>query len=170
MMMTTARGAGAARDASSATTRACVIETDARDSFATSQAMIESLSVVAAPDGTAAGALSASAISDHAGNIWGQSEHFPGFNAEEAKNLMALFADPIERASEGIIVGGSRYVFLNGGDDAGVVRGKRGSTHGIVVKKTKTALVIGIHGDNLETRQVSAHVEQFGDYLASQGM
>ena len=63
--------------------------------------MIESLSVVAAPDGTAAGALSASAISDHAGNIWGQSEHFPGFNAEEAKNLMALFADPIERASEG---------------------------------------------------------------------
>ena len=125
---------------------------------------------VAAPDGTAAGALSASAISDHAGNIWGQSEHFPGFNAEEAKNLMALFADPIERASEGIIVGGSRYVFLNGGDDAGVVRGKRGSTHGIVVKKTKTALVIGIHGDNLETRQVSAHVEQFGDYLTSQGM
>lgn len=162
---------GAARAASSATMGCvCVIETDARVSFATSQAMIESLSVVAAPDGTAAGALSASAISDHAGNIWGQSEHFPGFNAEEAKNLMALFADPIERASEGIIVGGSRYVFLNGGDDAGVVRGKRGSTHGIVVKKTKTAFVIGIHGDNLETRQVSAHVEQFGDYLASQGM
>ena len=34
----------------------------------------------------------------------------------------------------------------------------------------RTAEVIGIHGDNLETRQVSAHVEQFGDYLASQGM
>lgn len=83
---------------------------------------------------------------------------------------MALFANPIDRASEGIVIGGSRYVFLNGGDEDGVVRGKRGSEHGVVVVKTKTAFVIGIHGDNLETRQVSAHVEQFGDYLSSQGM
>ena len=138
--------------------------------FVSSQAMIESLSVVAAPDGTAAGALSACCIADHAGNVWGQSEHFPGFNAEEAEGLMALFADPIERASAGIVIGGSRYVFLNGGDEYGVVRGKRGAEHGVVVKKTKTAFVIGIHGNNLETRQVSAHVEQFGDYLAGQGM
>lgn len=131
--------------------------------------MIESLSVIAVPDGDAA-ALSACCIADHAGNVWGQSAQFPGFNADEARAVMALFADPIERASEGITIGGSRYVFLNGGDDYGVVRGKRGAQHGVVIKKTKTAFVIGIHGDNLETRQVSAHVEQFGDYLASQGM
>ena len=37
----------------------------------------------------------------------------------------------------------SRYVFLNGGDDYGVVRGKRGAQHGVVIKKTKTAFVIG---------------------------
>ena len=55
-------------------------------------------------------------------------------------------------------------------ENAHLVRGKRGAQHGVVIKKTKTAFVIGIHGDNLETRQVSAHVEQFGDYLASQGM
>jgi len=132
--------------------------------------MIDSLSVVTAADGSAAGALSACAIGDQVGNLWGQSEHFPGFNAEEASALQALFADPGAKASEGIVVGGTRYVFLNGGDDDGVVRGKKGAQHGIVVKKTKTAFVIAIHGDNLETRQVSAHVEQFGDYLASQGM
>ena len=87
--------------------------------------MIESLSVVAAPDGTAAGALERVRHLGPPGTFWGQSEHFPGFNAEEAKNLMALFADPIERASEGIIVGGSRYVFLNGGDQAGRSREAR---------------------------------------------
>ena len=134
------------------------------------QAMIESLSTVRASDAESSGALSACAIADHAGNIWGQSEHFPGFNADEAAKLNELFADPIARASEGIVVGGTRYVFLSGGDDYGVVRGKKGADYGVVVKKTKTAFVIGIHGNNLETRQVSAHVEQFGDYLAGQGM
>ena len=82
--------------------------------------MIESLSVIAVPDGDAA-ALSACCIADHAGNVWGQSAQFPGFNADEARALMALFADPIERASEGITIGGSRYVFLNGGDDLSLI-------------------------------------------------
>jgi len=134
------------------------------------QAMIDSLRAVSAGEGEASGALAACAITDHVGNIWGQSELFPGFNAEEAANVRALFADPVGRASEGVVVGGTRYVFLSGGDDFGVVRGKRGSEYGVVIKKTKTAFVIGIHGNNLETRQVSAHVEQFGDYLAQQGL
>jgi hypothetical protein len=56
--------------------------------------MIDSLSVVTAADGSAVGALSACAIGDQVGNLWGQSEHFPGFNAEEASALQALFADP----------------------------------------------------------------------------
>ena len=134
MMMTTERGAGAARDASSATTRARVIETDARDSFATSQAMIESLSVVAAPDGTA-GALSASAISDHAGNIWGQSEHFPGFNAEEAKRigLVSEVCEDVEAramalammlaSKSPLAVRGTKRVLLRARDEPDVARG-----------------------------------------------
>ena len=148
----------------------CTDECFARARTRPTQAMIESLSTVRASDAESSGALSACAIADNAGNIWGQSEHFPGFNADEAAKLNELFADPIARASEGIVVGGTRYVFLSGGDDYGVVRGKKGADYGVVVKKTKTAFVIGIHGNNLETRQVSAHVEQFGDYLAGQGM
>lgn len=64
-----------------------------------------------------------------------------------------------------------QYVYLNGSDeDGGVVRGKRGTEYGLVVKKCKTCFVIGIHGNNLETRQCSAHVEGFGEYLVGQGM
>lgn len=40
---------------------------------------------------------------------------------------MVLFVDFIECVSEGIIIGGLCYVFFNGGDDYGVVRGKRGA-------------------------------------------
>ena len=65
----------------------------------------------------------------------------------------------------------TQYVYLNGSDeDGGVVRGKRGTEYGLVVKKCKTCFVIGIHGNNLETRQCSAHVEGFGEYLIGQGM
>lgn len=64
-----------------------------------------------------------------------------------------------------------QYVYLNGSDeDGGVVRGKRGTEYGLVVKKCKTCFVIGIHGNNLETRQCSTHVEGFGEYLVGQGM
>ena len=49
----------------------------------------------------------------------------------------------------------TQYVYLNGSDeDGGVVRGKRGTEYGLVVKKCKTCFVIGIHGNNLETRQM----------------
>ena len=65
----------------------------------------------------------------------------------------------------------TQYVYLNGSDeDGGVVRGKRGTEYGLVVKKCKTCFVIGIHGNNLETRHCSAHVEGFGEYLIGQGM
>jgi hypothetical protein len=180
------------------------------------QEMIENLQTVALPDGTQLGMLSACAICDLQGNLWGQSEGFPGIATDEAQKLMELFADPFSHCANGIYIGGTKvyyvsylfffassssssgstsvvflflnfsqkknthknsfcftkqYVYLNGSDeDGGVVRGKRGTEYGLVVKKCKTCFVIGIHGNNLETRQCSAHVEGFGEYLVGQGM
>ena len=177
------------------------------------QEMIENLQTVTLPDGTQLGMLSACAICDLQGNLWGQSDRFPGIATDEAQKLMELFADPFSHCANGIYIGGTKvcihrrslflkvcafvpffvffllllstsskysralistftqYVYLNGSDeDGGVVRGKRGTEYGLVVKKCKTCFVIGIHGNNLETRQCSAHVEGFGEYLIGQGM
>ena len=61
-------------------------------------------------------------------------------------------------------------VFLNGGDDYGVVRGKRGAQHGVVIKKTKTAFVIGITAITWRRDKSARTSSSSGDYLASQGM
>ena len=72
------------------------------------QEMTASLAAVTAPDGSLAGQLSAACICDHTGNIWGQTDGFPGVLEGEADKIMALFADPGSNASNGIWLGGTK--------------------------------------------------------------
>ena len=72
------------------------------------QEMIENLQTVALPDGTQLGMLSACAICDLQGNLWGQSEGFPGIATDEAQKLMELFADPFSHCANGIYIGGTK--------------------------------------------------------------
>ena len=74
------------------------------------QEMIENLQTVTLPDGTQLGMLSACAICDLQGNLWGQSDGFPGIATDEAQKLMELFADPLSHCANGIYIGGTKAV------------------------------------------------------------
>ena len=77
------------------------------------QEMIENLQTVALPDGTQLGMLSACAICDLQGNLWGQSEGFPGIATDEAQKLMELFADPFSHCANGIYIGGTKVYYVS---------------------------------------------------------
>ena len=74
--------------------------------------MIENLQNVAIPDGTQLGLLSACAICDLQGNLWGQSEGFPGIASDEAAKLMEIFQDPFKHCASGIFIGGTKVVLI----------------------------------------------------------
>lgn len=60
--------------------------------------------------------------------------------------------------------------FLSIGGDSGVVlRGKKG-TDGITIKKTESALVVGIYGKDAAPGEANTVVENLGDYLKNQGI
>ena len=55
------------------------------------------------------------------------------------------------------------------GDPGNVIRGKKGSA-GVTIKRTLTAMVVGIYGENLMPGQASVAVEDLGDYLKGQNI
>jgi profilin len=59
--------------------------------------------------------------------------------------------------------------FSIGGEANSVIRGKKGPG-GCTVKKTETALVIGVYAPPVSPGDCSVVVENLGDYLAGQGI
>ena len=59
---------------------------------------------------------------------------------------------------------------LIAGETGSVVRGKKGQEEGVTVKKTMTALVIGIYSKGVQPADCNVIVENLGDYLAGQNI
>ncbi len=59
--------------------------------------------------------------------------------------------------------------FSIGGEPGSVIRGKKGPG-GCTIKKTVTALVVGIYGEGVTPGDCSVVVENLGDYLSGQGI
>ncbi|AQK87804.1 Profilin-1 [Zea mays] len=112
--------------------------------------------------------LTSAAIVGHDGATWAQSTAFPEFKAEEMAAIMKDFDEPGHLAPTGLILGGTKYMVIQG-EPGAVIRGKKGSG-GITVKKTGQSLIIGIYDEPMTPGQCNLVVERLGDYLLEQGM
>jgi profilin len=59
--------------------------------------------------------------------------------------------------------------FQIGGEDGAVLRGKAGQG-GITIKKTNSAVVVGIYLTGVQPGDCNVIVENLGDYLIGQGI
>ncbi|EFJ14815.1 hypothetical protein SELMODRAFT_148414 [Selaginella moellendorffii] len=110
--------------------------------------------------------LSSAAILGHDGSVWAQSPNFPAVKPEEITNVMNAFDDSSQLAQNGLYLSGSKYMVIQG--EAGVViRGKKGSA-GVTIKKTSSALVIGLYDEPVAPGECNVVVERLADYLIEQ--
>lgn len=87
-------------------------------------------------------------------------------NTQVAK-MWAAFADQNSLMGS-LFVGGTKYMVI-AGDAGAVLRGKKQQS-GIVIKKTNTAMVIGLFDEGAQPGDCNIVVENLGDYLAGQGI
>ncbi len=146
------------------------------------------------------GQLSSAAIVGQDGGVWAQSVGFPAITKSEVDALLAGLEDPSKLAMTGIVLGGekvralpgdaascrlqltacfgplcrvaqraARQFFSIGGEPGTVIRGKKGPG-GCTIKKTVTALVVGVYSEGVSPGDCSVVVENLGDYLSGQGI
>lgn len=123
------------------------------------------------------GNLFAAAIVGQDGAVWAQSASFPAITADQVTGLMDEFETPGTLASKtGLWIGDLKFMVVQG--DPGVVvrgRARKDEEKGIegkntCIKKTTSALVIGISQDPTPAGDCNVVVENLGDYLTSQGI
>ncbi|KAJ6254618.1 profilin [Anaeramoeba flamelloides] len=110
------------------------------------------------------GHVSMGAIAGFTGNIWAQTN---GMNLknDEVQMIYEGFDDQSRLFEKGIVIGGVKYIFLGGGE---FLKGKKGQD-GVIVYKTKTALVIGIYKEGIQTGNCSSVCGKFADWLIANG-
>lgn len=114
------------------------------------------------------GQLEHAAIVGLNGDVWAQSPNFPELEEKEAEAIVKGLSDQSQLAQNGLFVGGHKYIVL-AGETGAVIRGKMGQT-GITIKKTNTALVIGVYNQTVSAGEANVVVENLGDYLIEQGV
>lgn len=85
----------------------------------------------------------------------------------QVEKLVQGFSDPSVLTSGGLYLGGVKYLSIS--PDPAVIRGKKGQD-GVTVKKTVSALVIGIYGEGVQPADGNVVVENLADYLTNQGI
>ena len=65
--------------------------------------------------------------------------------------------------------GSAAQYMIIGGDPGEVIRGKFGQG-GLTIKRTNSAIVIGIYGEGVQPGDCNVIVENMGDYLQAQGI
>ncbi|QDZ20291.1 profilin [Chloropicon primus] len=114
------------------------------------------------------GKLTAAAIYGQDGGCWAQSAGFPALDADQAKILVTGFSDPGAVAASGIRIGDKKFISI-GGIPGECLRGRKGAG-GCTVKKTNTAMVIGIYDEGVQGGDCNVIVENLGDYLIGQNI
>lgn len=134
--------------------------------FDHSQAYIDQQLMVPLSNGHS---LDHAAICGLDGGIWAQSENFPGLSDTECETILKGFEDIGILGEKGVNIGGNKYMLIASDAEGGVVRGKNGPS-GVTIKKTNSALVIGIHGEKVTPGECNLLVENLADYLKEQGI
>lgn len=128
------------------------------------QTYIDDHLMVDLPNG---GKLTSAAIFGQDGGVWAQSPTFPALSADQVKVLMTGYLDPGALAAGGIKIGDLKFISIGGSPDC--LRGKKGP-NGCTIKKTVSALVIGIYGEGVSPADGNVIVENLGDYLVGQNI
>jgi len=130
------------------------------------QAYIDQQLMMPLPSGRT---LDHAAICGLDGGVWAQSASFPGLSDEEVGNILKGYGDISLLGEKGVTIGGNKYMLIASDVEEGVIRGKNGPA-GVVIKKTVSGLVIGMHGSEVATGECSLVVEKLADYLKDQGI
>lgn len=85
----------------------------------------------------------------------------------QVAKIVKGFTDPSVLATGGLYLGGVKYLSIS--PDPAVIRGKKGQD-GVTVKKTVSALVIGIYGEGVQPADGNIVVENLADYLTNTGI
>merc|ERR1712115_146533 len=104
-------------------------------------------------------------IAGHDGNIWASSA---GFNvtAAELKVILDRYSSTDQLAMNGLMVGGTKYMFLSANDR--VVRARKGQS-GVHCIKTVQALIVCVYEEPVVPEQAATVTEKLGEYLISVG-
>jgi len=109
-------------------------------------------------------------ICGHDGSIWATSKD-PQFQVtpEELKTIIANFDSVPSLASNGIRVGGKKYMYLSSDDrSVKVVRGKK-DQNGVHCIKTSQTFIVCVYEDPMVPEQAAIVTEKLGDYLVGVG-
>lgn len=107
--------------------------------------------------------LSHAAIIGLDGGVWAKDETFPDVTAEEVSNIVKGFDDDQVLIDNGLMIGAEKYQLVQG-EKGAVIRGRKGN-EGVCIKKTDTAMVVGIYGEGVQAGDCNMIVEGLGDYL-----
>ena len=99
------------------------------------------------------------------GAIWAKSSTFD-LRAAEGKTFATNYSNLAHFQGNGIVLGGTKFVFLSGIDR--VLRAKK-NKEGIHCMKTNTAIIIALYEEPATPQEVANIVEKLGDYLVQYG-
>eukprot|EP01091_Cochliopodium_minus_P016210 TRINITY_DN59_c0_g1_i4.p1 TRINITY_DN59_c0_g1~~TRINITY_DN59_c0_g1_i4.p1 ORF type:complete len:127 (-),score=34.74 TRINITY_DN59_c0_g1_i4:48-428(-) len=109
--------------------------------------------------------ITQAAIIGSDGAIWSKSGNL-NLTPQEAKDISAGFRNIPLFQSGGIVLGGTKYMFLRSQDYT--VIGKKGQG-GVHISKTGKAIIIGIYEAPTIPSEAAIVVEKLGDYLMGVG-
>ena len=120
------------------------------------------------------GTLKSAAIIGQDGGLWAKSENFPDASVPQVEAIMGGFSSYEKDGHAGQL--GTTGINFGSGDsavkfqvapgDETVLRGKS-KGGGCCIKKSKTALVVGIYDEPVTPGDCNTIVENMGDYLAT---
>ena len=100
-------------------------------------------------------------IIGHDGSTWAATAGFT-IKPDEAKKLIAAFADPSGALQSGLFLQNDKYMTLKA--DNRSVYGKKGAS-GFCAVKTNQSVLIGLYDENIQPGQCANTVERLADYL-----
>jgi len=100
---------------------------------------------------------------------WLQASAGSNITGPECKTIVANMAQQANFQMAGIRCGGQKFMFLSSNPDGTVVRGKQGKG-GIHIAKSKTVLIVGIYGEDLQPGTAAVAIENFAEHLKNSGM
>ena len=100
------------------------------------------------------------------GTIWaGSSPLISSVNQAELKGLIGGFSDASAIRSEGLVIGGKKYILISQGEGRSLY-GRKGD-EGIIAVKTKQTVLVGLYSSGMPAGEAVKVVEGLADYLIS---
>jgi profilin len=121
--------------------------------------------MVALPNGKS---LSHAAIIGQDGGIWAKDSSFPDITPDQISAIVKGFDGDSKITDDGIHIGEQKFLAVQG-EPGAVIRGRKGDD-GVCIKKTATAIVVGIYGQGVQAGDCNVIVEGLGDYLKEMGV